>query len=93
MRFKIQYVLLRKRVRDHLAFPGVLGAGTGAEDGGADGDEGVVEVGFEGSVSVGVEDVEGSGTVDGDVVGGDADEGACRWWRGSSKCVGGGVSR
>ena len=80
-------------MRDYFAFPGVLGAGAGAEDGGADGDEGVVEVGFEGSVAMGVEDVEGGGAVDGDVVGGDADEGACRWWGGSSKCVGGGVSR
>ena len=60
----------------------MLGAGTGAEDGGADGDEGVVEVGFEGAVAVGVDGLESGGVVYGDVVWGEADECACGWERG-----------
>ena len=75
--FELEYGFLGEDVRDDFAFTGVFGAGAGVEEAAGDGDECVVEVGFEGAGAVGVDGLESGGVVYGDVVWGEADECAC----------------
>ena len=74
---KLKDALLGEDVRDNLALASMFRPGARVEKPAVDEDEGVVEVGFEGAVAVGVDGVESGGVVYGDVVWGEADECAC----------------
>jgi len=59
VRFKLEHALEREDVRDDLAFPCVIGPIASIEESSVDGHERIVEITFQASVPVGVDDLEG----------------------------------
>lgn len=80
MGLKLDDTLLGKDMGDDFALACVFGSVAGVEDAAMYGDKGIVELGFEGAVSVAVDDMEGFGVSDRQVIGSEADQGT---WRGS----------
>ena len=56
---ELEYGFLGEDVRDDFAFTGVFGAGAGVEEAAGDGDEGVVEVGLESTITMSINDLQG----------------------------------
>ena len=74
---KLEDILLGENVRNNLAFTRMLGAITRIEHAASYRDEGIIKVGFQGTVSVTVDGVQGLRVGNGDVVGSNANDGAC----------------
>ena len=78
VRLKLEYALEGEDVRYDLAFPGVIGSITGVEETSVDDDKCVIEIAFQDSVSMGVDDLEGIRVGDRHVVRSEAYEGPCK---------------
>ena len=78
VRFKLEDALEGEDVRDDLALPCVIGPITGVEEASVDGHERVVKVALQGSVSVGVDNLEGVWVGDRHMVWSKAHEGSCK---------------
>ena len=78
VRFEFEHALEGEDVGDDLAFPCVVDATTGVEQSAVDGHERVVEVALQGSVAVGVDDLEGVRVGDRDVIWSEPNEVSCK---------------
>lgn len=74
---ELEHALLREDVRDDLALARVFGARACAEESALYGDERVVEVGLERARAVSIDNRQCGRVRDGEMVGCEADEGAC----------------
>jgi hypothetical protein len=74
---KLKNILLGENVRNNFAFTCMFGAITGVEHAASYRDEGIIKVGFQSTVSVTVDGVQGLRVGDGDVVGSNANDRTC----------------
>ena len=78
VRLKLEHALEGEDVRHDLAFPGVIGSIAGVEETSVDDDKCIIEIAFQDSVSMSVDDLESIRVGDRHVVGSEAYKGPCK---------------
>ena len=77
MGLKLKDALLGEDMRDDLALASMFRPGARVEEPAVDGDEGIVKVGLERAIAVGIDDLQGVGVRNGNVVRRNARESTC----------------